>query len=181
MGSPPGSAPSSPPERGPFCSSPSSSVVRRPRFSDTAGMFLRRKTNEVRGVGYSYWNLCETIRTARGPRQRVVASPGKLEEAQLAGLRGGWADLTASTPPWLTTPGCIAPSTTSARTRTGGAPTSWSGTDSSSPQAQRGYSRDHRSDCKQVCIGLVCTPEGLPLSCAHRSSTTRGATPAHWA
>jgi transposase len=32
------------------------------------------------------------------------------------------------------------------------------------PQAQRGYSRDQRSDCKQVCIGLVCTPEGLPLS-----------------
>jgi transposase len=32
------------------------------------------------------------------------------------------------------------------------------------PQAQHGYSRDGRSDCKQVCIGLVCTPEGLPLS-----------------
>lgn len=32
------------------------------------------------------------------------------------------------------------------------------------PQAQRGYSRDHRSDCKQVCIGLVVTPEGLPLA-----------------
>jgi hypothetical protein len=32
-------------------------------------------------------------------------------------------------------------------------------------QAARGYSRDSRSDCKQVCIGLVCTPEGLPLSC----------------
>jgi transposase len=31
-------------------------------------------------------------------------------------------------------------------------------------QAQRGYSRDNRGDCKQVCIGLVCTPEGLPLS-----------------
>ncbi len=30
--------------------------------------------------------------------------------------------------------------------------------------AQRGYSRDQRPDCKQVCIGLVCTPEGLPLS-----------------
>ena len=30
-------------------------------------------------------------------------------------------------------------------------------------QAQRGYSRDHRADCKQVCIGLVVTPEGLPL------------------
>ena len=32
------------------------------------------------------------------------------------------------------------------------------------PQAQRGYSRDQRSDCKQVCIGLVVTPEGLPLA-----------------
>jgi transposase len=31
------------------------------------------------------------------------------------------------------------------------------------PQAQRGYSRDHRPDCKQVCIGLVVTREGLPL------------------
>ncbi|NIP18992.1 MAG: IS1634 family transposase, partial [Xanthomonadales bacterium] len=31
-------------------------------------------------------------------------------------------------------------------------------------KAARGYSRDGRSDCKQVCIGLVCTPEGLPLS-----------------
>jgi transposase len=31
------------------------------------------------------------------------------------------------------------------------------------PQARRGYSRDHRTDCKQVCIGLVVTPEGLPL------------------
>ena len=31
------------------------------------------------------------------------------------------------------------------------------------PQAQRGYSRDKRSDCKQVCIGLVVTREGIPL------------------
>jgi transposase len=29
--------------------------------------------------------------------------------------------------------------------------------------AARGYSRDHRPDCKQVCIGLVVTREGLPL------------------
>lgn len=32
------------------------------------------------------------------------------------------------------------------------------------PQAQRGYSRDGRPDCKQVCIGLVVTPQGLPLA-----------------
>lgn len=31
------------------------------------------------------------------------------------------------------------------------------------PQAQRGYSRDHRPDCKQVCLGLVVTREGLPV------------------
>jgi transposase len=31
------------------------------------------------------------------------------------------------------------------------------------PLAQRGHSRDHRSDCKQVCIGLVVTRDGFPL------------------
>ena len=31
------------------------------------------------------------------------------------------------------------------------------------PLAKRGYSRDHRPDCKQVCIALVVTREGLPL------------------
>jgi len=31
------------------------------------------------------------------------------------------------------------------------------------PQAKRGHSRDHRSDCKQVCIGLVVTTDGFPL------------------
>jgi len=31
------------------------------------------------------------------------------------------------------------------------------------PQAKRGYSRDHRSDCKQVCIALVVTFDGFPL------------------
>lgn len=30
-------------------------------------------------------------------------------------------------------------------------------------QAKRGYSRDHRPDCKQVCIALVVTFDGFPL------------------
>ena len=30
-------------------------------------------------------------------------------------------------------------------------------------KAAHGYSRDHRPDCKQVCLGLVVTPEGLPV------------------
>jgi transposase len=32
------------------------------------------------------------------------------------------------------------------------------------PQAKRGYSRDGRPDCPQICIGLVTTREGLPLA-----------------
>ena len=31
------------------------------------------------------------------------------------------------------------------------------------PQAQRGWSSDHRPDCKQVCIALVVTFDGFPL------------------
>jgi transposase len=31
------------------------------------------------------------------------------------------------------------------------------------PQARRGYSRDSRPDCLQVCIGLVVTEDGIPL------------------
>ena len=30
-------------------------------------------------------------------------------------------------------------------------------------QARRGHSRDHRHDCKQVCLALVVTREGVPL------------------
>jgi transposase len=41
--------------------------------------------------------------------------------------------------------------------------TYFEGQAASNPLAQRGYSRDHRSDCKQVCIGLVVSKCGLPL------------------
>lgn len=34
---------------------------------------------------------------------------------------------------------------------------------SHNPKAQRGYSRDHRPDCKQLCIGLVVNRDGFPL------------------
>lgn len=42
--------------------------------------------------------------------------------------------------------------------------TYFEGTGESNPQAKRGYSRDHRPDCKQVCIALVVTRDGIPLS-----------------
>lgn len=42
--------------------------------------------------------------------------------------------------------------------------TYFEGTLEGNSQAQRGYSRDGRPDCVQVCIALVVTPEGLPLA-----------------
>ncbi len=41
-------------------------------------MYLRRHGKKVNGDEYGYWSLVESIRTARGPRQRIVATIGKL-------------------------------------------------------------------------------------------------------
>lgn len=41
--------------------------------------------------------------------------------------------------------------------------TYFEGQAAANPLAQRGYSRDHRPDCKQVCIALVVTLDGFPL------------------
>lgn len=41
--------------------------------------------------------------------------------------------------------------------------TYFEGQANANPKAQRGYSRDRRSDCKQVCIARVVTREGIPL------------------
>jgi transposase len=42
--------------------------------------------------------------------------------------------------------------------------TYFEGSAKENPQAKRGYSRDGRPDCPQVCIGLVTTREGLPVA-----------------
>ena len=55
-------------------------------------MFLRKNRKRFEGALYEYWTLCETIRTERGPRQRVVATLGKLDEDD---LRAGWDDIEA--------------------------------------------------------------------------------------
>lgn len=51
-------------------------TLRLPRFDGHGACVLRRKNKQYLGVGYSYWHLCETMRTARGLRQRVAASLG---------------------------------------------------------------------------------------------------------
>jgi hypothetical protein len=55
-------------------------------------MYLRRTTKKKGGTDYNSWLLVESVRTARGPRQRVVATIGKL-----SGLdreeRIGWEEI----------------------------------------------------------------------------------------
>jgi transposase len=41
-------------------------------------MYLRRHDKKVDGEHYNYWSLVESVRTARGPRQRIVSTIGKL-------------------------------------------------------------------------------------------------------
>ena len=41
--------------------------------------------------------------------------------------------------------------------------TYFEGEAAANPMAKRGHSRDKRRDCKQVCIGLVVTRDGIPL------------------
>ena len=55
-------------------------------------MFLRRNRRMVRGETYEYWTLVRTVRTAKGPRQEVVASLGKLPGLD-SQARHGWEDI----------------------------------------------------------------------------------------
>jgi len=50
-------------------------------------MFIRQCTRRINGKLQAYWALVESHRTARGPRQRVVAWLGKLDEAGRLGVQ----------------------------------------------------------------------------------------------
>ena len=59
-----------------------------------ADMVLRRIRREKDDVDYDYWALVECVRTARGPRQRVVATIGKLSNfKEDERERIGWEDI----------------------------------------------------------------------------------------
>ena len=55
-------------------------------------MFLRRNRRTVDGQMYDYWTLVRTVRTAKGPRQEVVASLGKTPGLDQRD-RHGWEDV----------------------------------------------------------------------------------------
>src|SRR5512136_1152542 len=50
-------------------------------------MFLRRCHRRKNGKRHTYWALVESIRTAQGSRQRVVAYLGELKKSE----QNGWA------------------------------------------------------------------------------------------
>ena len=50
-------------------------------------MFIRQCIRRINGKQQAYWALVESHRTARGPRQRVVAWLGKLDEAGRLGVQ----------------------------------------------------------------------------------------------
>jgi len=51
-------------------------------------MFLRPCYRRKNGKRHAYWALCESYRTERGPRQRVVAYVGQLDEQGRLGVQG---------------------------------------------------------------------------------------------
>jgi hypothetical protein len=55
-------------------------------------MFLRRNRRLVDGETYEYWTLVKTVRTARGPRQEIVATLGK-EPGLESNSRHGWGEV----------------------------------------------------------------------------------------
>jgi transposase len=55
-------------------------------------MYLRRHDKRVDGEDYQYWSLVESVRTARGPRQRIVATIGKLPGLDRE-ARIGWEEI----------------------------------------------------------------------------------------
>jgi len=50
-------------------------------------MFLRPCFRSKNGKRHAYWALVESVRTQRGPRQRVVAYLGDIDEAQRLGVQ----------------------------------------------------------------------------------------------
>ena len=49
-------------------------------------MFIRPCYKKSKGKRLAYWALVESYRTAKGPRQRVVAYLGKIKESKRKGI-----------------------------------------------------------------------------------------------
>ena len=59
-------------------------------------MYVRRCYRQKNGKRHAYWALVESYRTARGPRQRVIAYLGELDERGRVGVQGAAQPVSAS-------------------------------------------------------------------------------------
>ena len=50
-------------------------------------MYIRPCYRDKNGKRHAYWALVESVRTSRGPRQRVVAYVGVVDEKQRRGVK----------------------------------------------------------------------------------------------
>src|SRR5260370_122474 len=145
-------------------------------------MFLKRVTRSSGSKQRFYWELVESVRTARGPRHRTVAY--LVEPSSELHIEDTWYRRTVL--PELLGVGIEQVNDSRLyraldvalplkekleahlKSRIGElfspnleillydvTSTYFEGQAEGNAQAQRGYSRDQRFDCKQVCIGLV--------------------------
>src|SRR5437667_19266 len=128
-------------------------------------MYLRHTTLRKDGKVHRYWRLVRSVRVGRKVIQQTVAHLGELDaegrarakalarllphkrvlEQHLVARLGELFALDYD---------LLLYDVTS---------TYFEGVAEGNALAQRGYSRDHRPDCKQVCLALVVTREGMPL------------------
>ena len=164
-------------------------------------MYLRRHRRKKNGAEYESWSLVESVRTMRGPRQRIVSTLGKLPGMERE-ERIGWEEIARVAESWygktaledllgvsvdkinedrlyraldvlLIQKDALCRHLQQRYGELFGVSfnfllyditsTYFEGSAEKNAQAKRGYSRDHREDCVQVCIGLVVSKEGFPL------------------
>ena len=139
-------------------------------------MFLRRYRRTKDGKVHSYFALVESLRTAAGPRQRVVAQLGELnaneerrwQRTVVFHNRQGDAEQLRLFPDdgtlFQLEYDLLLYDLTSSY---------FEGLAEDNDLAQRGYSRDHRSDCKQIVSALIVTRDGFPLAHQTFAGNTR--------
>jgi hypothetical protein len=134
-------------------------------------MFIRKATRKYKGRVYTNYQLVRSVQTPKRPRQKMICSLGDLSPRPAE----AWRQLAHQVEDALQgQPGRFEGSRETeveqivrqVQARQAG-PVHvgyqfWRrlGLD----KAKRGYSRDHRPDCKQVVVGLVIGREGFPLA-----------------
>ena len=139
-------------------------------------MYLRHTTVTRNGKTHTYWRLLRSVRVGRRMRQETVTQLGELDAQGRVRSRRAFAESLVGVErrPGLFDDKHALEQHLQERLGTlfgldydlllyDITSTYFEGAAAANPLAQRGYSRDHRPDCKQVLIGLVVTRDGYPL------------------